>query len=116
MRVYFNFPLVIMDILFIIVNRYIYALLKDTFGNKVRLLYTNTDSFFLYFTVDNLTQTINARSQLRIAFDFSEIEHTHNSQLRGPGDKVHGGEVGLFKGETKGDPIVEFVALRLKMY
>ena len=80
------------------------------------MLYTDTDSFFLHFFVDNLATEINARPQLRDAFDFSEIEHTHLSQLRSSGADVHGGEVGYFKDETKGDPIVEFVALRPKMY
>ena len=36
--------------------------------------------------------------------------------LRGQGADVQGGEVGYFKDETKGDPIVEFDALRPKMY
>ena len=93
-----------------------YALLKDSFDDKVRMLYTDTDSFFLQFFVDDLAKEINSRPQLRDAFDFSEIEHTHLSQLRGSIADVHGGEVGYFKDETKGDPIVEFVGLRPKMY
>ena len=93
-----------------------YALLKDSFGDKVRMLYTDTDSFFLQFFVDDLAKEINSRPLLRDAFDFSEIEPTHLSQLRGIKIDVHGGEVGYFKDETKGDPIVEFVGLRPKMY
>ena len=101
----------------VFVHRYtFYALLKDSFGDKVRMLYTDTDSFLLHFYVDNLAKEINARPKLRDAFDFSEIEHTHFSQLRGPGADVHGGEVGYFKDESTGDPIVEFVGLRPKMY
>ena len=80
------------------------------------MLYTDTDSFFLHFFVDDLAKEINSRPQLRDAFDFSEIEHTHLSQLRGPNGDIHGGEVGYFKDETKGDPIVEFVGLRIRMY
>ena len=45
------------------------------------MLYTDTDSFFLHLTVDNLAKEINARLQLRNAFDFSEIEHIYISQL-----------------------------------
>ena len=34
----------------IFLNSYIfYALLKDAFGERVRMLYTDTDSFFLHF-------------------------------------------------------------------
>ena len=80
------------------------------------MLYTDTDSFFLQFYVDDLAKEINLRPDLRDAFDFSEIEHTHLSLLCGPEEEIHGGEVGYFKDETKGDPIVEFVGLRPKMY
>ena len=38
-----------------------YALLKDTFGDKVCMLYTDTDSFFLQFFVDDLAKEIYAR-------------------------------------------------------
>ena len=80
------------------------------------MFYTDTDSFFLQFFVDDLVKEINLHLQLRDAFVFSEIEHTHYSQLCGPIANVHGCEVGYFKDETKGDPIVEFVGLRPKMY
>ena len=93
-----------------------YALLKDSFGEQVRMLYTDTDSFFLHFFVDDLAKEINARPHLRDAFDFSEISNGHLSNLgRGHAD-LHAGEVGFFKDKTKGNPIVEFVGLRHKMY
>ena len=50
-----------------------YALLKDAFGEWVRMLYTDTDSLFLHFFVKDLAMEINARSQLWNVFDFSEI-------------------------------------------
>ena len=78
------------------------------------MLYTDTD-FFLPFYVDNLANEINARPQLRDAFDFSKIDQTPFSASRSR-SRFHGGEVGYFKDETKGDPIVEFVGLRPKMY
>ena len=93
-----------------------YALLKDAFGEKVRMLYTNTDSFFLHFFVEDLAKEINSRPYLRDAFDFSEISNGHFCNLgRGNAD-LHAGEVGFFKDETKENPIVEFVGLRCKMY
>ena len=80
------------------------------------MLYTDTDSFFLYFFVEDLAKYINARPYLRNAFDFSEISTGHLSNLgRGNAD-LHAGEVGYFKDETKGNPIIEFVGLRPKMY
>ena len=50
-----------------------YALLKNAFGERVRMLYTDIDSFLLHFLVEDLAKEINARPYLRDAFDFSEI-------------------------------------------
>ena len=80
------------------------------------MLYTNTDSFFLNFFVDDLAKEIKARSHLREAFDLSEISNWHLSNLGRGNVDLHAGKVGFFKDETKGTPIVEFVGLRPKMY
>ena len=80
------------------------------------MLYIDTDSFFLHIFVEDLAKEINARPQLRYAFDFSEISPGHLSNLGGAGAGLHAGEVGYFKDETKGDPIAEFVGLRPTMY
>ena len=92
-----------------------YALLKDTFGGRVRMLYTDTDSFFLQFLVEDLAEAIYSSSPVRNAFEFSEIRPHHLSKL-GTIDDMHAGQIGYFKDECKGDPIIEFVALRPKMY
>ena len=91
-----------------------YALLKDAFGDRVRMLYADTDSFFLQFFVDDLAKEIHAHRDLRDAFDFSEIGQVHLFKLGG--FDAHSGEMGYFKYETKGHPIVEFVGLHPKMY
>ena len=80
------------------------------------MLYTSTDSFFLHFIVEDLAKEINSRPHLRDAYDFSEISNGHLSNLGHGNADLHGGEVGYFKDETKGNPIVEFVGLRPKMY
>ena len=66
--------------------------------------------------MDYLAKEINARPHLQDSFDFSEISPRPRSNLGRAGAKLHSGEVGYFKDETKGDPIVEFVGLRPKMY
>ena len=72
------------------------------------MLYTDTDSF-LHFFVDRLAKEINARPYFRDVFNFSKIYNGHCYNLgRGNAD-LHAGEVGFFKNETKGNPIVEFV-------
>ena len=86
-----------------------YALLKDAFGDKVGMLYTDTDSFFLQFVVDDLAKEINARPQVRDAFDFSEICRGNIFNFGRSNAQLHAGEVGYFKDECKNDPIVEFV-------
>ena len=80
------------------------------------MLYKDTNSFFLHFFVDYLATEINPRPQLRDAFDFSEISPGHLFNLGRAGGELHLGEMGYFKNETIGNPIVEFVRLRPKMY
>ena len=101
----------------ILLYRYsFYALLKDAFGERVRMLYTDTDSLFIHFFVEDLAKEINSRPHLRDAFNFSEISNGHLPNLGCGNPNLHAGEVGYFKDETKSNPIVEFVGLRPKMY
>ena len=65
------------------------------------MLYTNTDSLFFQFLVDDLTKEINTRFHLRDAFDFSEIRLKHLSNLGSGNAYLHAGEVGYFTNETK---------------
>ena len=61
------------------------------------MLYTDIDSYFLHFFVDDLAKKINARPHLQDAFGFSEQSNGHLSNLgRGNAD-LHAGEVGFFK-------------------
>ena len=80
------------------------------------MLYTESDSLFFHFFVEDLTQEINARLSLRDAFDFSVISPNHFSNLKRAGRELHAGEVSYFKEETKGETIVEFVVLRYKIF
>ena len=80
------------------------------------MLYTDTDSFFFHFFVEDLAKEINSRPHLRDAFDFSEISNSHLFNLGRINANLHAGELGYFKDETKGNSIVKFVGLRHKMY
>ena len=93
-----------------------YALLKDALGERARMLYIDTDLFFLHFFVEDLAKEIISRPHLRDVFDVSEISYGHLSKLGCGNANLHAGEVGYFKDETKGNPIVEFVGLHPKMY
>ena len=103
--------------IFIFLYRYtFYALLKDVVGERVRMLFTDTDSFFRHFFVENLTKEINARPHLRDALDFSEISNGQLSNIKRRHADIHAGAVGYFKEKTKQNSIVEFINLRPKMY
>ena len=52
---------------------------------------------------------------MRGLFDFSEIPANHPSHLNFL-DDPNNCKVGFFNNETKGNPIIEFVALKPKMY
>ena len=80
------------------------------------MLYTDTDSFFLHLFVKDLAKEKNARPTLRDAFYFSEISNCHLSNIGRNNADLHAEKVGYFKDETKGNPIIEFVGLRRKMY
>ena len=90
--------------------------MKNAINEQVRRLYTDTDSFFFHFFVNDLANNINTRPQFRDAFDFSKISNGHFSNFRQGNDDSHAGKVGYFKDETKNNLIVEFVNLRSKMY
>ena len=77
------------------------------------MLYTETDSFFLQFNVEDLPNEINSRRALREAFNFSDVSDHY---LTGLYSIANAGEVGLFKDECKCHPIVKFVGLQPKMH
>ena len=51
----------------------LYALIKNLFNDKVRMLYTDKDSFFLHFFVDDLSNKIKSRPAVRDALYFSDV-------------------------------------------
>ena len=82
-----------------------YAKLKDTFGDKVRMLYTDTDSFFLQFFVEDLAAELSREPSMRDWFDFWEVPADHVSGLGSAGGDPHAGVIGNFKDESKGDQV-----------
>ena len=93
-----------------------FAKLKDTFGEKVRMLYTDTDSFFLQFFVEDLATELNRDPSMREWFDFGEVPANHVSGLGSAAGDPHAGVIGYFKDESKGDQVYEVIALRPKSY
>ena len=95
--------------------RFHYCYMKANFQARARLLFTDTDS--LMYEIDCGYKQVyesfskNNKSKKERMFDFSSLPADHfcyNDENR----RV----VGKFKDESSGDPILEFVGLRPKMY
>ena len=67
-----------------------YAKLKDWFGPRMHMLYTDTDSLILQFFTEDLYRELLDVPQLRGIFDFSEIPVNHSSNLGAPKDPNQG--------------------------
>jgi hypothetical protein len=92
-----------------------YAKLKDVFGDKVRMLYTDTDSFFLQFFVEDLATELNREPTMRDWFDFGEIRSIILVDWEQPPTLMQEWSV-ISKMRVKVIPYMNFIALRPKSY
>ena len=97
-----------------------YAQLKFHFAERMRMLYTDTDSFIIQLTGceefhNDVYEELDDVEQDFDMFDFSNVPEGHQSGLHDD-DAPNASKIGYFKSETNMDPIVEVVALRPKMY
>ena len=85
-----------------------YNYIKEKYGNKARLLFTDTDS---------LTYEIEAKDVYKDFWNdkdrFDNSDYPENSPYF---DKTNKKVIGKFKDEAAGIPITEFIGLRSKMY
>ena len=85
-----------------------YNYIKDKYGDKVKLLFTDTDS---------LTYEIEAKDVYKDFWnDKDKFDNSDYSESSTYFDKTNKKVIGKFKHEAAGVPIVEFVGLRSKMY
>ena len=101
--------LCILEISKIIMHEFWYDYVKNKYGNKVRLCYTDTDSFVINIKTNDfykdISQDVNER--------FDTSNYTFDRPLpKGKNKKV----IGLMKDELGGGIITEFVVLRPKTY
>ena len=92
----------------LLMQRFMYKKLKVWYGDKVKLLFTDTDSFMLEIETEDVYKDFFEHKEF---FDFSN--YPVGSPFRDTSNQM---VVGKFKDETNGEPIVEFVGLRPKMY
>ena len=82
--------------------------LKPKYNDKIKLVYTDTDTFALYTETDDIYNDFN---DIKEQMDFSEYAKTHPNY-----DETNKKVLGKFKDELNGVLMVEFLALKPKMY
>ena len=85
-----------------------YNYIKSKYGDKARLLFTDTDSLMYEIEADDVYQDFWKDKNL-----FDNSDYPNNSPFYNNANKK---VIGKFKDEAAGMPIVEFVGLRSKMY
>ena len=88
-----------------------YDYLKPMYGDKIRLCYTDTDSFIMHIKTDDFCKDIT--NDVDKWFDTSNYDKNDNRPLEiGKSKKV----LGKFKNEIVGKIMTKFVALRAKTH
>ena len=92
--------------------RFLYKYIKPKWGDKVRLLYTDTDSFILEIETDDFYADINPDLHEYFGTSNYPVERHLSGIEVGVNKKV----IGMFKDECGGKQITEFVSLRSKQH
>ena len=88
-----------------------YNYIIPKYGNKAKLLFTDTDSFLYEIQTEDFYKDISG--DVKDRFDTSDYPEGHPSGIpTGVNKKV----LGMFKDEAAGKNITEFVGLRAKLY
>ena len=88
-----------------------YQYIKPKYGNRAKLLFTDTDSFLYEIQTEDFYKDIS--EDVKDRFDTSDYPESHPSGIpTGVNKKV----LGMFKDEATGKIIKEFVGLRAKLY
>ena len=114
-EVYFNKPIyvgqAILDLSKTLMFDFHYNYIRDKFGDKAELLFTDTDSLMYLIRTEDFYQVIN--EDIKRKFDTSDYPEKHPSGIKtGINKKV----IGKFKDEVGGKQMTHFVGLRPKLY
>ena len=114
-EVYFNKPVyvgqAILDLSKTLMFDFNYNYIKEKYGNKAELMFTDTDSLMFQIYTDDFY--LDICPDVRDKFDTSDYPPNHKSGiLTGVNKKV----IGMFKDEVAGKQITRFVGLRPKLY
>ena len=114
-KLYFNKPVYlgmsILDLSKSLMYDFHYNYIKTKYGDKAKLLFTDTDSLAYEIKTKDFYKDINP--DIKKWFDTSDYPANHPSWIKtGLNNKV----LGMFKDEAGGKQIVKFVGLRAKLY
>ena len=114
-KLYFNKPVYlgmnILDLSKALMYDFHYNYIKTKYGDKAKLLFTDTDSLADEIGTKDFYKDINPDIKKR--FDTTDYPTNHPSGIKtGLNSEV----LGMFKDQAGGKQIVEFVGLRVKLY
>src|SRR5688572_4538852 len=114
-KLYYNKPIylgsTILDLSKTLMYDHHYNYIKQKYGDRAKLLFTDTDS--LAYEIKTEDFYVDIAPDFRSRFDTSDYPKDHPSGIEhGVNKKV----IGMFKDEAAGKQIEEFVGLRSKLY
>ncbi|XP_015377595.1 PREDICTED: uncharacterized protein LOC107171850 [Diuraphis noxia] len=101
----------VLDISKTLMYDYHYNVMKKHYGDKIELMYTDTDSLVYYIQTDDFYNDLVNNSNLLDRMDTSNLPQDHPCYIA-ERKKIPG----LFSDETDGHIMREFIALRAKSY
>ena len=101
----------ILDISKTLMYKFWYDYVRQKYGDRVKLCYTDTDSFIIHIITDDFLEDI--ADDVRKWFDTSNYDDNDKRPLQIAMSK---NVYGFFKDELGGKIMKEFVALRAKTY
>lgn len=99
----------VLDISKLTMYSFLYDFLKPKYGDKVQVVYTDTDSFILDIETPDFYEDVRNNAAM---FDTSDYPWPNKYNIERKNRMV----LGLFKDELNGNIITEFVGLRAKCY
>ena len=101
----------ILDLSKTLMYDFYYSYIKNKYGDKAKLLFTETDSLAYEIKTEDFYADIAGDVVKR--FDTSDFPKDHPSGIK---TGVNKNVIGMFKDEAAGKQIAEFVGLRAKLY